>query len=238
MIFPLNAIGPRALEGIVTRAEHHSDRGVEGLTAFANVFIEAHRRNPGCLSVEVGTRSGGSALMFLQLLKSMYQEYPPCFFTVDPYGFKPYNGGDVSGAPLYGDLHYLEMKKNLSEFSNHVHFQMKSTDFFSRMRGLEYWRPGAFTAPVMNVSDMTTVYVPVGEARKAGNLAFCLLDGEHDLSTVDAELGRLFGGWMAKDGLVIVDNVDTDPKVRPMLEKWMRAEFSDNGQWAVVLGIR
>lgn len=234
----LNQVGQRTFEGVIQRADRYSDRGVEGLTAFAHAFIQAHRTNPGSLSVEVGTRNGGSALMFLQLIHAMYPEYPPCLFTVDPYGFKPYNGGDINGAPIYGDSNYLEMKRNLAEYANHVHFHMKSFDFFTRIHGLEYWRPGKFSAPVMNVADSSTVYVPVGEASKVAEIGFCLLDGEHDMATIDHELGLLFGGLMAHKGVVVVDNVDTDSKTRPMLEKWMKCEFSANGQWAVVRGVR
>lgn len=232
------------IDDLVRDAARMSDRGEVGLKAFAKAFVEAHTVVPGGLSIEVGTRNGGSALLFLGLLYHLYPEpYRPCLWTVDPYGSKPYNGGDVDGVPIYTDANYVTMKKLLAPFPNHAHWMMRSGDFFDRMWRLPYWRPGQSTVPVQSTDSGAVSSAPVGDQHQADKLTFVLLDGEHDTDTIRKELGALFGRgeWMHSDGVVVIDNVDTDPRTRGMLERGtldfemkFRAYISENGQWAFV----
>lgn len=232
-------IDDATVDDLVRDAARVSDRGEVGLRAFARAFIEAHQLNHGELSVEVGTRNGGSAILFLGLLIHLYPEqHRPCLFTVDPYGSKPYNGGDVQGVSIYSDVNYVAQKQLLAPFPNHSHFQMCSVDFFDRLHGLPYWRPGNRTAAANRSDDGSPVSVPIGEKRTAGNLAFALLDGEHDSETIGLELFKLWQRWMSANGVVVVDNVDCDPGTLPMLMKWFQADLSDNGEWAVVRGFK
>jgi len=203
----------------VEAAAPHSDiPGLELLRAYADVFVDAHRRAPGGLSIEIGTRRGGSALLWLWLIDIMYQGAPrPVLFTVDPYGDKAYNGGDVVGGHFYGDEHYLAAKALLAGYPNHAHFLMTSLTFLGRMRGMSYWRRG--------------------EHRHAGekDVTFAFLDGEHDVSTVNDELGWLWDNWMREGSLVLIDNVSNDPATRPFLEEAYKVDQITE-QYAVISG--
>lgn len=226
----------------MSEADLHSDRGRDGLMDFALAFLEAHRQVPYGLSVEVGTRNGGSALLFLSLLSWLYPiSHRPCLFTVDPYGSKPYNGGDVSGVPIYTDMNYIMMKKLLAPWPNHSHYFMRSEDFFTRLHHLPYWRPGVSTMRLQSAIDNSPVSAPIGDRFEAKDLAFCLLDGEHDALTIDIELTMLFSKrspWMAKRGIAVVDNVNVDPKTYDMLDAKFQTKISTNGQWAIIRGIK
>lgn len=206
-----------------------TDMPPEMLNLYSAVFQEAHNGPARWgLSVEVGTRRGGSALMFLLLLDKLYEGFEkPLLITVDPYGFKPYVSGKpgVEDIPIYGDPDYLAMKSLLAKWANHSHFKLESLDFFYRMQGSRYWFPGA--------KAFTTKSQPgefaLGEEKKMGNVTFCLLDGDHSARTIQSELGHLWGGrnaltgartnpWMHPAGIVCVDNAGDDPKTIPALE--------------------
>jgi len=94
-----------------------TDMPAEQLKAVGELFVEAHAAAPNGLSIEVGTRRGGSALYFLHLLEKLYgTNEKPDLFTIDPYGFKPYENG-IPGTvklPLYGEAEYLAMKALLA----------------------------------------------------------------------------------------------------------------------------
>ncbi len=214
------------------------------LADITDVFIEAHRALPNGLSVEVGTRRGGSALQFLRVLRGLYAGHQePTLITVDPYGYKPYESGipGVEKVPLYGENEYLAMKSSLVEFSNHMHFSLESLEFFSRMLGCPHWAPGE--KPYLSPTQPGKF--PLGEAKLMGSLTFCLLDGDHSASTIAAELHRLLvpwrsGVWMNPRGIVVVDNVECDPGTIPMLDAY-KTEIRTNelgGKWAIVRGLR
>lgn len=220
-----------------------SDMPPGQLADIAEVFIEAHRAAPWGLSVEVGTRRGGSALQFLRVLRGLYPGYrQPSLFTVDPHGFKPYNGGDPQRplAPIYGAGEYLAMKAALAEFSNHSHFNLCSLDFFERMLGCPYWTLSEKTF----VDPTQPGEFFLGEEKRMANLTFCLLDGDHSAETIAGELYRLWfsmdnGLWMNPKGTVVVDNVECDPHTIPLLEGMYRTEVRTNsigGKWAIVRG--
>lgn len=136
---------------------------------------------------------------------------PPVLVTVDPYGGKPYSGGDYVVDWLYGDDIYLAHKQNLARFPNHVHFALEGHVFLSRCLGAPIWRRGK--------------RVPLTE------FSFAFLDGDHDAATVREELLHLMP-HMARGGRIVVDNVDKDPRLVPALlgycatsRSWGRAEL-------------
>jgi predicted O-methyltransferase YrrM len=77
--------------------------------------------------IETGTRSGGSALTILQAIKDSGVDR--WFFTIDPYGLKPYKVGDEIVTLDYDESHYRRAMKVLADFSlennlNHAHFRI------------------------------------------------------------------------------------------------------------------
>lgn len=181
------------IDQAVAEAAPHSDMFPEGLVSLAEVFYDAHRCAPGGLSIEVGTRCGGSALLQLRLLEALYPyDLRPMLWTVDPYGAKPYKGGDgVVEKGLYSDSDYIEAKKLLAPFANHAHFALCSLDFWSRLSWTPYWY--------------------MHRERHADDLTFVLLDGDHDAETICAEVAQAYQ-LLAPGGIILVDNADKDPK--------------------------
>lgn len=179
-----------------------SDAQPDALRAFGEVFLEAHARCPGRPSVEIGTRAGGSALLYLHLLDMLY-DAPPMFFTVDPYGLKPYRGGDHPADDRlrpYGDPMYATAKQALVNYPNHCHFLLESMDFFKSMRDAGFWWRG--------------VKYPFRQ-----NFAFIFLDGDHDASAVLDEVAITLPHWLAPRGTIAIDNAFNDPKVKEVLER-------------------
>ena len=218
------------------------DPGV--LRVYEAAFREAHSGPARFgLSIEVGTRRGGSALRFLELLNELYAGFvPPLLVTVDPYGYKPYDSG-IPGRekmPIYGDPDYLAMKALLAKYPNHSHFKLTSLDFFDRLYGASFWFPGAeaFTS-----KDQPGEFA-LGQEKHLGNVAFCLLEGEHSSEAIREELFCLWepnddpelAPWMHPAGIVCIDNTDCDPETVPFLREHYRADIGPT--WAIVRGLK
>lgn len=202
-----------------------TDMNEAQLRAYGAAFKEAHQAAPGGLSLEIGTRRGGSALLFLKMLEGLYPDASvrPLLLSVDPYGGKPYVGGVPGDLELgfYDTDEYVAMKQLLWSYSNHAHFLMRSVDFLERMRGTAYWQDG--------------------EEHVMEALAFALLDGEHSAETIQAELHFLWRKrWMHPKGIVCVDNTNCDPETRPMIEAKYNAVFDTDGieHWAIIRGLK
>ncbi|MGZ8392428.1 MAG: class I SAM-dependent methyltransferase, partial [Gemmatimonadales bacterium] len=146
--------------------------------------------------LEIGTRSGGSALLILRLLDLVYPPPArrPLVLTVDPYGSRPY-----AGAPFeYDDRHYRAMKQALAGYANHVHYMMDSELFLRQLDQLYVWRAGARLA----FDHFSLVY----------------LDGSHDPTVVWAEIECLLPRIIPR-GFLIVDDTDWfDGAIRRRLE--------------------
>lgn len=187
----------------------YSDMSVEGLAFLEKSFTMAHAAVKGGLSVEIGSRRGGSAFMMLLQLQEMYSpDNMPMLFTIDPYGGKPYKGGDVVMPNLYGDSEYVAMKKLLAGFSNHAHWYMESEDFLALLPALRYWWRSV--------------------QRRVEGLAFAFLDGDHDAATISFEVRALLP-HMAPGAMIVIDNVDKDPATVPMLQKVYMMTRHDTG---------
>lgn len=216
------------IDGVVTIADAWSDRGFAGLRTWADLFIEAHTRCPGGLSLEFGTRLGGSALMFLSLLDGLYPTMStrPQLFTVDPYGNKPYKGGDHSdGATIYGDELFTKMKDLLKNYPNHAHWKLTSGDFLTRLGGARFWTfRGEWKIDQDFVTGAPTAFqigepARMGQKEHGGGVTFALLDGDHDSDTIELELMELSRGWMLPGAIIVVDNADCSTKTWPMLQE-------------------
>jgi hypothetical protein len=188
---------------ILEQAGPHSDMGLPGQTYLLESFFLAHSLTPHGLSVEFGTRKGGSALLQLLALEDMYRPAPPPFlFTVDPYGGKPYSGGGPETGPrrvLYGGAEFSHMKALLARFQNHVHFYMESLEFLKVIPMIGYWRDSG--------------------RREFAPVSFAFLDGDHDADTVGAEVAGLLP-FMSRSGIILVDNFDKDLRMPKALDKY------------------
>lgn len=195
-----------AIRTVVDEAKPYSFGDPRRITEWAELFVEAHQMAPGGLSLEIGTWRGGTAYVFLRLLERLYPASTrPMLFTVDPYGDKPYNGGDEAARPaLYGDADYVIMKKLLARFPHHAHFYMTSEEFFARKR-TEYW----WSHRAHDVELVT----------------FALVDGEHDADTISEDVLDLLP-LLAPDGTLVVDNVDNDPQTLQAIRQW-------TSEWAI-----
>jgi hypothetical protein len=185
-----------AIRLAVEEAKPYSFGDPQRITEWAELFVEAHQAAPGGLSIEIGSWRGGTALVFLRLLERLYPaETRPMLFTVDPYGDKPYDGGDGPAKPaLYGDADYVVMKKLLARFPHHAHFYMTSAAFF--VRPATYWW--------------------LGLEQQVERVSFALVDGEHDAWSIRDDVHDV-GLVMAPDGIIVVDNIDNDPRTDTVL---------------------
>lgn len=238
------------LSAIVDEAVPHSDRGLAGLTDFAGAFVASHGAAPGGLSIEVGTRCGGSALMFCRLLENLYPNplQRPMVWSVDPYGSKPYiQGGTVPPAPVYSDPHYLIMRQLMAPIAHHAHWLMPSNEFFTRLGGMMYWRPGDRETYELMLPGGARYQAPVGERKLVKDITFVLLDGDHDLQSIMDDVLALtetrrdldFQRLLAPLGVIAIDNTDSDPDTVPWLKSKFLPEaiqFGPKDAWAVLQG--
>ena len=131
--------------------------------------------------LEIGTRSGGSALMILKVIELFFED--TLLLTVDPYGNKPFSDLDYT----FGEDHFVAMKKLLANYVNHIHYYMTSEEFIKMacFSSADLWYKG--------------------ERRFLGKqFSFILLDGSHDEHLILYEIQSLYatlipGGWIAID---------------------------------------
>ncbi len=218
------------MSAVATLGNPYSDMTEEKLAAIRKLFVQAHKALPGGLSLEVGTRRGGSARMFLLTLEELYPNYRerPFLFTVDPYGSKPYPTAGKEDVPMYNQGDFIAMKQLLAKCEQHSHFLMRSTDFLERMIDCPYWHPSAVYKDEAGEHDL-------GVKKFMSEVCFALLDGDHTAATIEEELALLYGmPWMSKGSIVVVDNFVDDPETKPMLARKYDATF--HGDYAVVRG--
>lgn len=186
---------------LIHQAQAYTDIPAAYFGRVADAFVDAHRRAPYGLSIEIGTRLGGSALLFLLLLERLYDpQVRPMLFTVDPYGGKPYSGGQGTEYGIYGDNEFVKMKKLLARFPNHAHFFMESHKFLDFMGSAG--------------EELAFKYHLRGVQKTApGDISFALLDGEHDATSIFSDLTFLRDRRMLRPGaIVFIDNSNVDPQ--------------------------
>ena len=132
--------------------------------------------------LEIGTRSGGSALALLQIIEKYYGK-STVLATVDPYGEKPYDSKPF----VYGGNFYVNMKKLLAPYANHIHYKMTSDDFIKIIDNISFWYRG--------------------KKQNYTKLSFVFLDGSHLPKTVIKEFENFFPRLIT-NGYLIIDNTD------------------------------
>jgi predicted O-methyltransferase YrrM len=180
----LPRLSERALKWHVYRSRKHSDTRPEFLMEIARCVSRLPAESPCAPLLEIGTRSGGSAMLMLRILEARYgKRKPPTVVTVDPYGARPYEGADW----VYDDRHYGKMKRNLAGFTNHIHYMMDSELFLKELDRLYVWSDGARYP----LDRFSLVY----------------LDGSHDPAIVWAEIEALLPR-IVPGGFLIVDDTE------------------------------
>ncbi len=172
----------------VFRCPRKSDTKTRFLRELARTVAQAPRPPRGGIAppfLEIGTRSGGSALLMLRVLSDVYRSVGPAPFvlTVDPYGARPYEGAPF----VYDDRHYRAMKRALAPYANHVHYMMDSELFLRELDHFYLWAASA----TRRLDRFTLVY----------------LDGSHDPEIVWHEIVTLLPRLIA-GGSLIVDDTD------------------------------
>lgn len=201
---------PADLDRMVAR-HAHDGLGEAGLRLVLTEAAAAAARVPSGPFLEIGSLKGNTAVALLETLDALGALRacpPPLLVTVDPYGDKPYRGGDVVALGLYGDAVYAAAKHNLARFPNHAHFLAESEWFLWNCQGMPYWRRG--------------------KRHELTGWAFAFVDGEHDAATVMEEL-RLLVPNMARGGTIVVDNVDKDPVLEGRLAGDFVSLLTDGG---------
>jgi len=156
-------ISDRRLRWHVFWCRRQSDTKSRFLLELARTVARAPRVPDPPPLLEIGTRSGGSALLMLRVLNDVYPRGTrhPLLLTVDPYGARPYEGS----SSLYDERHYRAMKRNLAPYANHIHYMMDSTLFLQTLgAGLYLWIDGA--------------------KRPVDQFSLVYLDGSHDPAIV------------------------------------------------------
>jgi predicted O-methyltransferase YrrM len=150
---------------------------IDSLEEVYEAALEASKRLANdYIFLETGTRAGGSALAILQAIKDSGKTR--WFFTIDPYGMKPYNIGNAVTTTLdYGEEYYRSAMKALADYAYenkllHSHFRMKSLDWMESFDQSEFWYNGERLKP---------------------KFGFAYLDGDHDSKTVLGEYSWLSG---------------------------------------------
>jgi predicted O-methyltransferase YrrM len=188
--------GSLRLRWEVFRCRQKSDTKTEFLLELARAVVATPRNADPPPFLEIGTRSGGSALLILRLLDLVYPRPArrPLLLTIDPYGSRPYEGAPFE----YDDRHYRAMKQALVGYANHVHYMMDSELFLRQLDQLYLWRAGARLT--------------------FGHFSLVYLDGSHDPAVVWAEIECLLPR-VIPGGFLIVDDTDWfDGAVRKRLE--------------------
>lgn len=229
---------PDALKDLVLLAAKRSDMHVDALLKTAQLFVDAHNAVPGGLSIEIGSRIGGTAVMFAELLKLLYID-PPQLWTVDPYGNKPYVGGEhnvLPPLPLYTDKEFVELKSAMAGYPFHTHWKLESHEFFSRLNGAGYWTAGV--KELVAAGGGKEVRLRIGEKRVAGRAgaAFILLDGEHSMESIDRDVADAVP-WLATQGVLVVDNIDADRRTVGRLKaNWAKLFREEDFSRAFAIG--
>ena len=141
--------------------------------------------------IEIGTRLGGSALCFMEVLRKFDKDN--WIITVDPYGSLPYetraNPG-ISVNSSYDEDMYRRAMYELSRFAyennlNHMHFKTTSFYFMQQYDKFQMFKDGQRTL----LEDPCFVY----------------LDGHHDCKIAEIDF---FMKKLRPEGCIIIDDTE------------------------------
>ncbi len=199
----------------VFRCRRKSDTRTQYLLELARAVAGLPRSDDPPPLLEIGTRSGGSALLMLRILGLVYPAGTrrPLVLTVDPYGTRPYEGAPF----VYDDRHYLAMKRALASHPNHIHYMMDSELFLTLLDQLYLWIDG--------------------ERRPISKFSLVYLDGSHDPEVVWGEIERLLPR-VVPGGFLVVDDTDWfEASVRKRLDAAagrLRGPLRHNGKQSII----
>lgn len=166
------------------------------------------------LFLEIGTRAGDSAKRVLNAIAN--SGVGRWFFTVDPYGMRPYPMGAHVCVLDYDDVMYRRTMRNLYALAddlgvNYCHWRMTSVDFLHNVldRQIEFWSGGAS-------------FQQSGVRAGSFQIGFAYLDGEHVPETVLEEL-RWVLPRLAPGGVILVDDVQMLVEPLPATQDRMRS---------------
>ena len=186
--------------------KQHSDHG-EGFELLYEKIREKAKVLNNSPFIEIGTREGGSALVFLNAIRGTNN----LLITVDPYGKHYEAGGEW---PPIGDAMYRTAQFILSSFAYHHHllhipFRITSESF-------------------MNLWDKSLIWINGMVILK--NFGVVYLDGEHTEEMVMKEIDW-FLPKMDINGLLIIDDVSylKDTKVT-YLKELLKAGLKDSNR--------
>ncbi len=203
---------------VIEEFKHYSDHE-PGLDFLYEKVLEKAKSLPENIPfVEIGTRRGGSALIFLTAIKNSKIQRP--LYTIDPYGSRPFQDGDMGFRTGTVDNYYRDAMKLLSIYcSMHnlfwTHFRITSFDFMKIYEQINIWW------------DERVLRNPFG---------FVYLDGEHNENTVAKELDW-FEPRMHEKGLIIIDD-DENIKMSNFdtIKKFFKLSYSNLNRSYLDLG--
>lgn len=146
------------------------------------------KESSGDIVVEVGTASGSSAKAIMRGL----QDSDKWFFTVDPYGEKPYRAGKQLTSIKYGESEFRKAMTELYDFAEekgvfYTHWRMRSLDFIEMLPGIQIWKEGG---QLENI-----------------RIGLLFLDGEHTLEMVKREIDAFYK-YIIKGGAIVIDDIN------------------------------
>lgn len=161
--------------------------------------------------VEIGVGGGTTALRAIEALGANHSKR--WYFTIDPYGDKPYSVGDSKGLTGYkynedeyrSAMALIKTKAQECEV-NHTHWHMRSQDFMKMFEQIEFWSDGRIMQP---------------------RFGLAYLDGEHSWDPVGDEFRWFF--HRMKRGVISIDDYDMlggEEKVRAEL-----GTLTDPAKW-------
>jgi hypothetical protein len=155
---------------------------------------------------EIGTDGGTTAFWAMKAMKDVGDK--KWFFTIDPYGDKPYKAGlEIQGHNMgYNDNHYRSTVSRLSKYAmeadlHHLHWKLTSLDFMKIYPQITFWSEGA---------------------KLRGVFCFAMLDGDHNWDPVMQEF-EWFLERMPSGGVICIDDfnlLNGEAEVRSRLEKY------------------
>lgn len=170
----------------------YSDHSAGFQYLYDRVLEVAKNLPEGIPFLELGTRAGGTALLFLLAIKDSGINRP--LITVDPYGLKLFKTGpDTSYDYGHGEEFQREASLHLSKFcfENKLscwQYRLLDTDFMKIWESIEIWYQGKLLEK---------------------QFGFVYLDAEHDVDTVNMQLDW-FKPRMYQNGLIVIDDVVND----------------------------
>lgn len=183
---------------------------------YYDIVKQTVQKFPDLSIVEIGTDGGNTAFWAMKAFREL--NFKSWFFTIDPYGDKPYKaGGDTQGTNMgYNDKSYMTTVPQLYKFAsqhgiNYLHWKLTSLDWMKIFPQVTFWTGGS-------------------SADLKFSMAF--LDGDHNWDPVEAEF-NFFYDRIPEGGYIVIDDFNLlggEPEVRQRITregKWF-FNYDDN----------